>query len=210
MGVTLDGFAARMIGNVGEQNVAQGSQNIVARVDRQGAQVVTNLHGRYTEQVLQGHVYSCANQAAVATTAALAGTWTGLGITNPATSGVYMSILEFGGSLSVAGSDDGSMGLLTCTIAAPASNITIYNCKLGAGGSAMIADDGATIVGARLFGAPFAYGTGATNLVNQTGTFVWNLDGKLLIPPGYTVATYTTTATTAAFIFHFIWEEIPI
>lgn len=210
MALNLDGVNAKMTMDVGEVNRADGVVNVSARADRQGGLLTSGLHGRYTEQALRGNLFSCANQAAVATTAALAGTWTGLCVSNPSTSRVNMAILEFGGALTVVGSDDGSMGLLTCTIAAPASNITIYNCMLGGKSSGMIADDGATIVGGRLFGSPFGCGMGATNLVAGTGPFVWNLDGKLIIPPGYTVATYTTTATTAAYIFHFIWEEIPV
>lgn len=210
MAISLDGLNAQMVGDVGERNVSLGAVNQKVRLDRQGAIVSSNLHGRYTEQALRGNLFGVSSQAAVATTAALAGTWTGLCVSNPSTSGYNIAILEFGGSLSVAGSDDGSMGLLGCTIAAPASNVTIKNMKMGDRASIAIADDGATIVGGYVIGAPFAYGLGATNLVNQTGTFAWHLDGKLIVPPGYTVGTYTTTATTAAFIFYFIWEEIPV
>jgi hypothetical protein len=210
MAVSLDGLSARVVGDVGQVSVASGTKAQNLRLDRQAGLLTSGLHGHFTEQALNENIFCVSSQAAVATTAALAGTWTGLCVTNPAASRYNMAILEFGGSLSVAGSDDGSMGLLGCTIAAPASNVTIKNMKMGGRSSIGIADDGATIVGGYVIGAPFAYGTGATNLVNQTGTFVWNLDGKLIVPPGYTVATYTTTATTAAFIFYFIWEEIPI
>lgn len=209
MAISLDGLNAQMVGDVGERNVALGAVNQKARLDRQAGLMVSNLHGKYTEQALRGNLFGVSNQAAVATTAALAGAWTGLCVSNPSTSNFDLAILEFGGSLSVAGSDDGSMGLLGATIAAPASNVTIKNMKMGDRASIAIADDGATIVGGYVIGAPFAYGIGATNLVNQTGTFAWKLDGALIVPPGHTVATYTTTATTAAFIFYFIWEEIP-
>lgn len=209
MGVNFQDASAQMSIKVGEQNWADGAQ-VNARGDRQGALMVSGLHGKYTEQALRGNMFMVSNQAAVATTAALATTWTGLGVANPTGSGYNMALIEFGGSLSVAGSDDGSMGLMQCTNSGFAAAVAIKNCKLGGRVSSMLADDGATIVGPYLMGAPFAYGTGATNLVNQTGTFAWKLDGSIIVPPGYGIASYTTTATTAAFIFYFIWEEIPI
>jgi hypothetical protein len=210
MAILLEGLNAQMVGDVGEKNVALGAVNQKARLDRQGAMVTSNLHGRFTEQALRGNLFGVSNQSAVATTAGLATTWTGLCISNPSSSRYNLSIIEFGGALTVAGSAAGAMGLLGCTIAAPASNVTIRNMKMGDRASIALADDGATIAGGYVIGAPFVYGTGATNLFTQSGGFIWNLDGKLIVPPGHTVATYTSAATTAAFLFHFIWEEIPV
>lgn len=160
------------------------------------------------DAALAGRLFGCANQAAVATTAALTGTWTGLCVSNPSTSGKNMILQEFGFSQTVAGSADGAIGLLTCTIAAPASNITIYNQKLGGASSAMIADDGATIVGGVLQKVFGAIGTLAVTGYGTGPLFVYKADGSLVIPPGYTVGTYTTKATTASLIFFFVWEEV--
>ena len=172
--------------------------------DENGAMIV---NGGIVEAALSGRLFGVSNQAAVATTAALATTWTGLCVSNPATSGKNMIMRQFCFSQTVAGSADGAIGLLTCTIAAPASNVTIQNQKVGGATSSMIADDGATLVGPvlqRVFGsigtlAVTGYGTETVPPFDITG---------LVVPPGYTIGSYTTKATTASLIFTFVWEEV--
>lgn len=162
------------------------------------------------DAALAGHLFGVANQAAVATTAALATTWTGLAVSNPSTSGKNMILQEFGFSQTVASNGDGAIGLLTCTIAAPASNVTIQNQKLGGGSSAMIADDGATLVSPvlqRVFGP---IGTLAVTGYGQGPQFVYKAEGSIVIPPGYTIATYTTKVIGASMIFYFVWEEVDV
>lgn len=162
------------------------------------------------DAALAGRLFGVCNQAAVATTAALATTWTGLCVSNPAASGKNMILREFGFSQTIAAAADGAIGLLTCTIAAPASNVTIQNQKLGGGSSAMIADDGATIASPvlqRVFGP---IGTLAVTGYGQGPQFVYKADGSIVIPPGYTIGTYTTKAITATMIFYFVWEEVDV
>jgi hypothetical protein len=183
-----------------------GGVSAQPRADRRGNLVVRNA---MAQAALDGRLFGVANQAAVATTAALAGTWTGLAVSNPIGSNKNMVLHEFGFSQTVAASADGAIGLLTCTIAAPASAVTIYNQLLGGATSTMLADDGATIVGGilqRVFGP---IGTLAVTGYGQGPQFVYKAEGSLIIPPGYTIATYTTKATTASMIFHFVWEEVP-
>ena len=72
MALNLDGVNAKMTADVGEVNLADGVSNHSARLDRQGGLLVSGLHGKYTEQALKGNIFSCANQAAVATTATTA------------------------------------------------------------------------------------------------------------------------------------------
>lgn len=193
-----------MYGKRGVQNLAQGSVGPL-RMDQFGKLVV---NASLEAAALEGRLFGVANQAAVATTAALAGTWTGLCVSNLTGSGKNIILHEFGFSQTVALSADGAVGLLTCTIAAPASAITIQNQKLGGPASQMYADDGATIVGGvlqRVFGAG---GTVAVTAYGQGPSFVYQAKGALIIPPGYTLASYTTKATTASYIFHFVWEEV--
>ncbi len=162
------------------------------------------------EAALEGRLFRVANQAGVATTAALATTWTGLCVSNPSTSGKNAILHEFGWAQTVAGSADGAIGLMLATIAAPASNITIQGGKMGGTGSVMIADDGATLVSPALIGV---YGSLGTLEVTGYGSLPPNVidaKGKIIIPPGYTLATYSTKATTASLIHHFVWEERPV
>jgi hypothetical protein len=171
---------------------------------------VTIANNGLMDAALGGRLYAAANQAAVATTAALAGTWTGLCISNPTGNSKNFVMHEFSWGMSVVGSDDGAVGLITCTIAAPASVITSINQYRGGAASTAYVDDGATIVGGALIRPCGDYGTGATNLIVSTGPHVIDLKGGIVLTPGYTLATYTTTATTAAFVFGFVWEEVDV
>jgi hypothetical protein len=195
-----------MYGKRGVQNLGNAAVGPL-RLDQYGKLVVSS---NLEQAALEGRLFGVANAAAVATTAALAGTWTGLCVSNLTGSGKNMVLHEFGFAQTVALSADGAVGLLSCTIAAPATVITILNQKLGGAASGMYADDGATIVGGviqRVFGAG---GTLAVTGYGQGPSFVYQAKGSIVIPPGYTIASYTTKATTASYIFHFVWEEVDI
>jgi len=195
-----------MYGKRGVQNLAQGSVGPL-RLDQFGKLIVNSS---LEAAAIEGRLFGVANAAAVATTAALAGTWTGLCVSNPTGSGKNMILHEFGFSQTVALSADGAVGILSCTIAAPAAIVTPQNQKLGGAASAMYADDGATIVAGviqRVFGGG---GTLAVTGYGQGPAFVYNANGSIVVPPGYTIASYTTKATTASYIFHFVWEEVEI
>jgi len=192
------------------RNISTGS-NVPAEADQLRQLITLAQGGRLQRACEEGRLFSVASQAKVATSEGLGTTWTGLGVSNPSTSSKNLIIHEFGYGLEIAASDDGSIGLMTSDTTGFAAALTIRNCLDGtesAYPSAAYADDGATIatpVLRRVFGA---YGTGATNLVDATGVFIYNLNGGLIIPPGRSVMTFTTTATTACFTFHFVWEEI--
>ena len=180
----------------------------VSRAVLAGSDGALIVNGGMAEAALSGRLFGVCNQAAVATTAALATTWTGLCVSNPATSGKNMVLKEFGFSQTVASNGDGAIGLLTCTIAAPASAVTIQKQKIGGATSNMIADDGATIVGPvlqRVFGP---IGTLAVTGYGQGPQFVYKAEGSIVIPPGYTIGTYTTKVVGASMIFYFVWEEV--
>lgn len=196
-----------MWGKRGNQTLSDGSGGPL-RLAQHGELVARLSGGRYTEAALAGRLFSVANQAAVATTAALATTWTGLGLCNPTGSGKNLVVHEFGWGLSVVGPDDGVVGLMSSDTTGFASVITARCAKSGAGTSIALVDDGATIATPILERIVGAYGTGATNLVNGTGPFIYQVDGSIVLPPGRSIMTYTTTATTAALVFHFLWEEV--
>lgn len=155
-----------------------------------------------------GRLYSVANQAAVATTAGLATTWTGLGISNPAGSGKNAILHEFGAALAVVGSDEGVYGLMTSDTTGFAAALTVKNALNSGGGSVLYADDGATIATPILERIVATYGTGAITTAMMYGPGIYHLDGSYVLEPGRSIMTYTTTATTAAFVFHFVWEEV--
>lgn len=181
-------------------------------VDQKGSQdgvgYVDGVHGDYYAASLAGRLFYASNQAAVATTAALATTWTGLGIANPSASGKNLVLREFTWGLSVVGPDEGVIGLMSTTNSGFAAAITPECTKYGAGASVAYVDDGATIATPILVKVFSTYGTGAITTWQGAGFQGAKLDGQIIIPPGRAICTYTTTATTAALVFSFLWEEV--
>jgi len=181
-------------------------------IDSDRRLVVARSGGKYAEAVADGRMFSACNSTKVATTAGVTGAWTGLCISNLTGSGKNVIVHEFGWGLMIAANTAGNVGLQTASIAAPASAVTVHNCLDGSTTSAAVyADDGATLVTplqVRTFGEYGTEGTD-TSFFNH-GVHVYNLEGSLVLPPGRTVATFTTLATIACFQFHFIWEEVDV
>ena len=184
-----------------------GALTAVQIADNGGA-LVSNTAGQYTDAARNGRLFSVANSAAVATTAAAATTWTGLGVANPTGSGKLLILLQFGWALSVVGPDEGIIGLMAATDSDFTAAITVRCAKYAAGASVAYADDGATIVSPVLERVVSTYGTGAISTWHGAGPQVYNIDGSIILPPGRAICTYTTTATTAAFQFSYLWEEV--
>jgi hypothetical protein len=195
-----------MFGRVGRLIEASGNNPLVT--DKDGHQVVTAAGAKYADLVDSGRVFSVANQAVVSTTAGLATTWTGLAVCNPAASMVDLVMLKFGVAQGAAGAA-GTIGLMIADVTGIAAALTIKNAKIGnATGTQALADDGATCgtpILHRVFGS---IGSLATTGYGLAQGLVFDLDGGLILPPGYTVLTYTSAATTSALMFHFLWAEI--
>ena len=173
-----------------------------------GDGVILNPAGRYADAAMQGRLFCVSNQAAVATTAALATTWTGLGIANPTGSGKLIIVHEFSWGLSVVGPDEGVLGLMTSTDTGFAAAIAARCTRNAYATSIAYCDDGATISTPVLEKVVSTYGTGAITTWQGAGPQVCKLEGSIILAPGRSVLTYTTTATTAAFVFSFLWEEV--
>lgn len=190
------------------QTVNGVGSNPVVRSGVLGDVVVSELHGKYMRQALNGNLYHLSNQAAVTTTAALATTWTGLAISNPAGSGVNAVVNLFGVSQFAVGAA-GAVGIMTGSGAA-AGSLVPRNCLIGGATGKVTGSAGATIVTPVLDYVLGSVGSLATTGYGlQSGVF-YDLNGSLIIPPGFYAATYTTIATTTALIFTFQWEEVPI
>ena len=175
-----------------------------------GGMLIAESSGRYAEAARDGRLFSVASSAAVATTAAAATTWTGLGIANPTGSEKLLILLQFGWALSVVGPDEGIIGLMGVTDSGFAAALTVQCARYGAAASVAYADDGATIVSPVLERVVSTYGTGAITTWQGAGPQIYNIDGSIVLPAGRGICTYTTTATTAAFQFFFLWEEVSI
>jgi hypothetical protein len=192
---------------VAQQNLTDG---LVAksRGGRQGEQMVSELHGRYYEQTFRENMFSVCNQAAVTTSTTLNTTFTGLAVANPAGSGYNLVINKFTcaqfavGAAAVVGISVGA--------GAAAGSLTIRNRKFGGRSSIATASAGATIAAPILMVTAGEVGSLATTGYGLQPGLVLDLEGSLIIQPGFFVASDTSIATTTALIFSFCWEEVPI
>lgn len=155
-------------------------------------------------------IFSLANQAAVATTAALATTFTGLLVGNPLHSGVKCKMIEFGYALTLAGAKAGAVGLMTgsCATTAITASLSPRPAKVGGATSKVLGTAGQTIATPALERIIGSYGTLGTATWSQLPTGIYLINGTIVLAPGTFIANYNTLDTTASFIFHFVWEEI--
>ena len=177
-------------------------------VDADRRLVVASGGGKYAEAALAGRLFSVANQTHVTTTAALATTWTGLGVGNPATSGKDYIFHEFGWAQEVVMNTEGSFGLMIATVGDMAQAITPRCAKWGAATTVALCDDGATIGTPILVRNCGSSMEGAITTVPSLGMNIYNIDGSIVIPPGYALLTYTFAIQTNSVLFHFVWEEV--
>lgn len=167
--------------------------------------------GKYSEAASKQRIFVVANQAAVAITAAMATTYTGLVVGNPTTSNVNLVVLKFGFASTVAVPTATVIGLMTGTGASVASALTPRNRYVGGVSSVAWAEDSCTLPGTPVLEQVFASAwTAATTAGSVYSKADIDLDGSLVLPPGAFVAAYSTAANTAAWIFSLMWEEIPL
>jgi hypothetical protein len=194
---------------VGIQNNSDGVV-VKARAGKQGEQIASELHGRYYEQTYRRNVFSVNTQGtAITTTAALATTWTGLGIANPAGSGVNLVLLQFSATQFAVGAAAtigllGAAGVLTASLT-PQSRVIASGEVSKARASA--SDTISTPLLITTFGSVGSLATTGYGL--QPGIFV-DIGGSIIVPPGSFIATYTSIATTTALNFGYVWEEVPV
>jgi hypothetical protein len=197
---------------VGPQKNADGTVQI-GRMGRTGEQVVSDAHGRYLEAVRQGRVYTAHNVAAQALSVALATTYTGLCLSNPAGNAKWLSLLAVQFAVSVAEvavasqhliAGYSSAGIVTHTtpLAAPGPQNAIING--GYDGSAKV-DSAATIVNP-YYHTALRSGFTAGALGGPGMMALVDFAGLVLIPPGGWVAIGALTALTG--LGSMIWEEI--
>lgn len=197
-------------GAVGIQNNPDSSNAITARFGKQGEAMVSDLHGRYYEQTYRGNMFSlCTQGTGVTTTAALATTWTGLGVANPVGSGVNLVVNKFAVAQFAAGAAAtigimGGLGVIASSLS-PQSRFVGSGTVSKANGSA-----GATISTPLLIASFGSCGSVATTAYGLVGGIYVDLEGALIVPPGAFIASYTSVVTTSALQFHFTWEEVPI
>lgn len=171
-------------------------------------------------------MFTGANQGpgATTTTVALATTYTGLVLSNPAASGKDLLLEEVGVNVLVNGTAASQIGLLAGYVAAGlvthTTALDVYSNILGIDGDSTHAVSIAKIdAAATLPSTPFLYrtffsvpivgteaATAAQPLEPNSGMTIWKADGQLVIEPGGYVAIYTSTVVTIQ--AHMTWTEI--
>jgi len=177
-------------------------------IDSDRRLIVASGGGRLSDAAINGRLFSVANQAKVAVTAALATTWTGLGVANPTGSGKLLVLHEFGWSTDVVNPAEGVVGLMTATDTGFAQAIAARCARNGYVTSVAYCDDGATIstpVLERICGSTME---GAITTVVQNNVNIYKIDGSIVLAPGRSILTYHSIGGTASMLFHFLWEEI--
>jgi len=188
---------------------------LVSKPLRAGAQqslFVSQRHGLLYEPSYAGNIGVVANPSAVTTSAALATTYVGLCLSNPATSTVNLAVLNVSASLLVAPSTITTMflagGYAAGGVTAHTTALTPLASVLGVTSTLQgLADSACTLVGTpaylRVLGqAPTATTSFAVNV---------NIDGSIIIPPGGYVCIATNIAGPASgFVGSMMWEENPL
>jgi len=192
-------------GRVGVQNAAEGS-DIGARMGRQGDLITSDLHGRYYEQTYRGNMYGITG-GLTTTTAAGAATFTGLLVVNPASSGVNLVVNKVWIAQPVALTAETELGVMYGVNTVCATKLTtIFNRLTGGKPSAAFASAGESLTAAMTSFIVISSGGTAVQPVAHAA----DLEGGLIIAPGYSFASYTSRVTTTACVFSFQWEEVPV
>lgn len=199
-------------GQTGEQRNNNGATPIQGfRQLPQGEMAVSELHARYFEQGRYGNMFSAANQAAQAVSAALATTYTGLLLYNPPGSGVILAPNKVKFALSVAPAAIASIGLLAgfaATGGVTAQTTKLVNQSTQIGNSNVgkgIVLSAATIV-TPTWVKQLVDGFTAAALPSPSP--VVDLEGAFQILPGGFIALGALTAVTG--LASIVWEEVPI
>ncbi len=181
------------------------------RVGNQNDRIVSQLHGKMYEQALRLNMFFAASQAATTTTIALATTYTGLCLSNPAGNTKNLVPRQIGVAISVAPAALSIIGVgggyAAAGVATHTTPLTTYSCMLGNGQAAVgLADAAATLVGTPLVIMP-NLGADDEVAIFGHGPAVVDLEGAIIIPPGAYVFIYTLTVVVG--FFGITWEEVP-
>lgn len=197
-------------------NALTDSVSAPLRLNKDGAVVTSDGHGRYTEGVARGQVFAACNSAAQALSLTGTTTYTGLVVFNPPASGKNLYILEvlFAGTIVATGV--GGILLFSQAIATTTPALTSTNAStspfstLIGGGAAPVGKSGSSCTLAAnpiflrpLISNPWITGTDIPLYCKD------EIGGSIAIPPGAGVGIVAlTTATTG--LGYISWEEVSI
>lgn len=193
-----------------------GVRQNVQRIGNQNDLLVSQLHGNLHEQTLRNNMFGAASQADTTTTVALATTYTGLCLSNPAGNNKLLVVRQVGWGLSVSPAGIGYVGL---GVGFSAAGVTVhttpliaYNQRVGSNTAPTAkADAAATLVagaGQGLLRISHIFGSYDDDAaVTAQGPALIDLEGGVILEPGGFAFIYTLTVVVGAFSMS--WEEIP-
>ena len=201
-------------GSVGQPTTVslQPGTNPTFRQGQLGDVLVSELHGRYYEQAYRQNLFYGANQAATTVSVALATTYTGIVLSNPAGNMKNLVPTKLMFALSVAPVGIATLGLIT---GFASTGITVHTTAL-VGASTLIGagpaptakiDSAATLVGTPVWTMPIMGGFTAGALP-AGNPIVVDIEGSIIIPPGGYMAIGALTAVIG--FGGIFWEEIPV
>jgi hypothetical protein len=158
----------------------------------------------------EANTFLGANPSGVTTSAALATTYVGLVVSNPAASGINVVLRRVSGVTIVAPAALLGFNLITgwsaAGIVTHTTALVPFSRIIGTGPTPKAnLDSAATLVGTPVFTMPLAETSASAALVN----FSVDLEGAVILPPGAYAAIGTTIAGPAAgFMGAFQWEEV--
>ena len=180
-----------------------------AQLDGQGNLGVGQGQAFYYNQNIAGNMFRGGNQSGATLSAALATTYVGLCLSNPAASGKNLIVTRVTGQIIVAPAAVLALGLIEGYVAAGVVTHTTplsINPALSGGGATSIAklDAACTIVGTPLWTDwPWSNGLSA-----NLGGFALDLQGSAIIEPGgYMAIGGNVAGPTAGFVGSFRWIE---
>ena len=205
MGIEIQGRVGAAIANDGAVDTA--------RIGATGELMTSQLQARHYENVYRGNVFIAHNTAAQAISVALATTYTGLCLSNPANSGKNLVILAAGLALSVAPAAIASIHIIGAysgtqvTHTTPLASPGIQNALLGGPQNSVAKVDSAATIPAPGYILPLMGGFTAAALPAPPRTLV-PIDGQIIVPPSAFVCIGALTAVTG--FSSFVWAEVPV
>ena len=197
---------------VGQATLADGGEAPL-RGDRQGAQVVTELNGRYYEQAFRKNLFWA---HAIVTAPVIYSTAAGTGgpLLYNGTANVNAVLLGVGFGNTTVTTVAAALGITGGPTTAPSATTAIdsrTNAFIGGASSACTPYRVGTVSAAGTFFLPFAHlHTGALT-VDTSGVLWVDLGGSIVVPPGYFASVAASaTATTAVASISLLWAELPI
>jgi len=205
-----------MAGAPSGMKLPDGIPTLIERVGQQGERSVSQLHGKMYEQALRLNLFHAASQADTTTTIALATTYTGFCLSNPAGNTKLLVPRQIGIALCLAPAAEANMaiggGYAAAGVATHTTALATYSAMLGNGVAATgLADAACTL--------PAGAGDGLLRVITQcfgaftaaalpsTTPMILDLDGSIIIPAGGFIFIYTLTVVHGFFSMN--WEEIP-